>query len=52
MKVQKSVWKNTEFVKAMAYDTPVTGYSTFNTNCLRLWSALPSFDAQCKDKHC
>lgn len=36
----------------MAYDTPVPGYSTFNTNCLRLWSALPSFEAGNADFHC
>lgn len=26
----------------MAYDTPVPGYNTFNTNNLRLWRAKPS----------
>jgi starch phosphorylase len=36
----------------MAYDTPVIGYNTFNTNCLRLWSALPSFDSRNKEYHC
>jgi len=36
----------------MAYDTPVPGYSTFNTNCLRLWSALPSFEAGNTEFHC
>lgn len=25
----------------MAYDTPVPGYNTFNTNNLRLWKAKP-----------
>jgi starch phosphorylase len=43
--VEKCTWVNGEVVKAMAYDTPVPGYNTFNTNCLRLWSALPSFEA-------
>ena len=28
----------------MAYDTPIPGYNTFNTNCLRLWSAVPTID--------
>jgi len=50
--MEKCEWINGEYVKAMAYDTPVPGYNTFNTNCLRLWSALPSFDknyqSQCK----
>ena len=48
----KSVWTNGEFVKAMAYDTPVPGHNTFNTNCLRLWSALPSFEAKKTQYHC
>ncbi len=39
LKIEKSVWHKAEIVKAMAYDTPVLGYNTFNTNCLRLWSA-------------
>lgn len=43
LKQEKSEWVKSEIVKAMAYDTPVCGYDTFNTNCLRLWSALPSF---------
>ena len=42
--MEKCKWINGEIVKAMAYDTPVPGYNTFNTNCLRLWSALPSFE--------
>ena len=36
----------------MAYDTPVPGYNTFNTNCLRLWSALPSFETKNNKFHC
>ena len=44
LKVTKNTWVNTEVVRAMAYDTPVLGYNTFNTNCLRLWHALPSFE--------
>ena len=36
----------------MAYDTPVPGYNTFNTNCLRLWSALPSFETKNNKYHC
>lgn len=46
--MEKSLWVKGETVKAMAYDTPVPGYNTFNTNCLRLWSAQPSFDAHNK----
>lgn len=49
---EKASWVGGELIKAMAYDTPVPGYSTFNTNCLRLWSALPSFEANNTDFHC
>lgn len=55
MSVIKSHWTKCEIVKAIAYDTPVPGYNTFNTNCLRLWSALPSFEAgykQYQRLHC
>eukprot|EP00831_Metopus_contortus_P052123 TRINITY_DN43764_c0_g1_i2.p2 TRINITY_DN43764_c0_g1~~TRINITY_DN43764_c0_g1_i2.p2 ORF type:complete len:136 (-),score=36.58 TRINITY_DN43764_c0_g1_i2:61-468(-) len=31
-----------EVVQALAYDIPVPGYNTFNTNNLRLWRACPS----------
>jgi len=30
-----------EKVMAVAYDTPIPGYDTLNTNSLRLWSAMP-----------
>ena len=26
---------------ARAYDTPIPGYNTFNTNSLRLWKSIP-----------
>jgi glycogen phosphorylase len=37
-----------EEVLAIAYDTPVPGFNTFNTLNVRLWSAAPSkeFDLQ------
>merc|ERR1719316_1947977 len=42
-------WVGGEIVQAMAYDTPIPGFDTYNTNCLRLWRALPAqefdFDA-------
>ena len=47
-----SKWEKGEEVKAMAYDTPIPGYNTFNTNGLRLWSALPSFDNTQVKIHC
>lgn len=28
----------------MAYDIPITGFNTFNTNNLRLWRSRPNFD--------
>jgi starch phosphorylase len=52
MKIEKTKWVKTEIVKAMAYDTPVLGYNTFNTNCLRLWSALPSYDMSTSINKC
>lgn len=30
----------------MAYDIPITGFNTFNTNNLRLWRSKPNFDEQ------
>ena len=33
-----------ETVMAVAYDVPIPGYDTLNTNSLRLWSALPDLD--------
>jgi len=35
-------WVGGEIVQAMAYDNPIPGFDTFNTNSLRLWRALPS----------
>ena len=45
----KSVWIPTRTVRAVPYDTPVTGYKTYTANPLRLWKAEASesfnFDA-------
>jgi hypothetical protein len=30
----------------MAYDIPITGFNTFNTNNLRLWRSRPYFGEQ------
>ena len=41
---QKSIkarWEGGEIVLATAYDMPITGYNTFNTNNLRLWRSRP-----------
>jgi len=42
------VWKYSEKVMGVPYDTPVVGYGTDNVNTLRLWSARASeqFDFQ------
>ena len=34
-------WDGGEVVLAMAYDTPVPGFNTYNTNRLRLWRSRP-----------
>lgn len=41
-------WEGSEVVFAVAYDTPVPGYDSYNTINLRLWSSKPSreFDLQ------
>jgi glucan phosphorylase len=36
------VWKPEETIVAVAYDTPVPGYETYNVLNIRLWSARPS----------
>jgi hypothetical protein len=33
----------------MAYDIPITGFNTFNTNNLRLWRSKPYFGEQSDD---
>lgn len=38
---ERSRWENCDKVLAMAYDTPIPGFNTYNTNNLRLWSAKP-----------
>merc|ERR1740138_747666 len=35
-------WVGGEIIQAMAYDNPIPGFDTFNTNNLRLWRACPS----------
>lgn len=37
----KSIWEGGEVVLAQAYDMPISGYNTFNTNVLRLWRSRP-----------
>jgi len=40
----KVKWQGGVTLFAKAYDTPIPGYSTFNTINLRLWSSVPSPD--------
>eukprot|EP01118_Nematostelium_gracile_P013237 TRINITY_DN4976_c0_g3_i2.p1 TRINITY_DN4976_c0_g3~~TRINITY_DN4976_c0_g3_i2.p1 ORF type:complete len:898 (-),score=297.61 TRINITY_DN4976_c0_g3_i2:59-2380(-) len=40
----KSKWEAGETVLAVAFDTPVPGYETYNTLNIRLWSARPSVE--------
>jgi len=35
-------WMGGEIVQAMAYDNPIPGFDTYNTNNLRLWRACPT----------
>eukprot|EP01097_Dermamoeba_algensis_P006417 TRINITY_DN401_c0_g1_i6.p1 TRINITY_DN401_c0_g1~~TRINITY_DN401_c0_g1_i6.p1 ORF type:complete len:567 (-),score=175.03 TRINITY_DN401_c0_g1_i6:1232-2932(-) len=37
----KYSWENAEIVEAEAYDIPIPGYGTNNTNNIRLWSSRP-----------
>ena len=38
----RKVWEGGEDVVAVAYDTAVPGFNTFNCNTLRLWKSFPS----------
>lgn len=37
-------WVGGEVIQAVAYDVPIPGYKTKNTNSLRLWEAKASSD--------
>jgi len=39
---KKVIWEPKERVLAVAYDTPIPGYATYNTLNVRLWSAQPA----------
>jgi starch phosphorylase len=39
--VERSDWCNCQKVIAMAYDNPIPGFNTYNTNILRLWRSRP-----------
>jgi starch phosphorylase len=38
---ERAKWEGCQKVIAMAYDTPVPGFNTYNTNNLRLWRSRP-----------
>lgn len=38
---ERANWEGGQVVVAQAYDTPVPGYNTYNTNNLRLWRSRP-----------
>ena len=37
-------WIHQDTIQAVAYDIPITGFNTFNTNNLRLWRSRPYLD--------
>lgn len=39
--VDRAHWEGGQVVMAMAYDTPIPGFNTFNCNNLRLWKSVP-----------
>ena len=39
--VERVAWEGGQVVLAQAFDTPVPGYNTYNTNNLRLWKSRP-----------
>ncbi len=41
-------WEGGEIVVAVAYDTPIPGYGTYNANNMRLWSSKPSHEFDLK----
>lgn len=42
--IKRAIWRSQERVYTQAVDLAFSGYNTFNTNGLRLWRALPSFE--------
>ena len=42
--IKRASWKSEEHIFTQQVDLVFSGYNTFNTNSLRLWSALPTFE--------
>jgi starch phosphorylase len=38
---ERAKWEGCTKVVAMAYDSPIPGFNTYNTNNLRLWRSRP-----------
>lgn len=38
---ERAEWVGGDIILARAYDMPISGYNTFNTNNLRLWKSIP-----------
>lgn len=43
---KESDWNYDDTIQAVAYDIPITGFNTFNTNNLRLWRSRPCFEEE------
>ena len=42
-RTREADWRFEDTVQAVAYDIPITGFNTFNTNNMRLWRSKPYF---------
>lgn len=42
-RTREAEWRYEDTIQAVAYDIPITGFNTFNTNNLRLWRSKPYF---------
>lgn len=43
-------WTPDQIIQAFAYDIPIIGFNTFNTNNIRLWRSRPYFDESDDDE--
>lgn len=48
---QEFEWESSDSIQAVAYDIPITGFNTFNTNNLRLWRSRPYFGEQADEEN-
>lgn len=40
---REAEWRFDDIIQAVAYDIPIAGFNTFNTNNMRLWRSKPYF---------